>query len=51
MCVPNEAYFFVNLETYKKPTFGKKEQNDAFRTGAKIYFSEEKEIGLVALEN
>ena len=46
--VPNDAYFFVNLEAYKKLTFGKKERN-AFPTGAKIYFSEEKNWGLGAL--
>ena len=27
--VPNDAYFFVNLEAYKKLTFGKKEQKRA----------------------
>ena len=46
--VPNDTYFFVSLEAYKKLTFGKKERN-AFRTGAKIYFSEEQHWGLGAL--
>ena len=46
--VPNDAYFFVNLEAYKKLTFGKKERN-AFPTGAKIYFSKKSILGLGAL--
>ena len=46
--VPNDAYFFVNLEAYKKLTFGKKERN-AFATGAKIYFSKKSILGLGAL--
>ena len=46
--VPNDAYFFVSLEAYKKPTFGKKGCN-AFPTGAKIYFSKKSILGLGAL--
>ena len=49
--VPNDAYFFVNLEAYEKLTFGKKEQKEcnAFPTGAKIYFSKKSILGLGAL--
>ena len=49
--VPNDAYFFVSLEAYKKPTFGKKGQKgrNAFPTGAKIYFSKKSILGLGAL--
>ena len=46
--VPNDAYFFINLEAYKKLTFSKKEHN-AFPTAAKIYFSKKGIMGLGAL--